>query len=153
MGYTHYWQFDFNKGGTAAENEARYQRALKQCVKVVQTYSKQFGGLAGFTAHAKVNLYGGLQVNGSARVGACEPLFFLEHLKQNEVWAFCKTCRLPYDTVVTACLIILQKYLGDVIQVSSDGNAENWADGLTLARQVTGLKSLKIPSQIERKAA
>ena len=151
--YTHYWSFNFKNGGTAAVNEARYQRAMKQCAKVCRAYSKQFGGLAGFSAHTKPGQYGGLNVNGSDRVGACENLYFLEHLKQNETAAFCKTSRYPYDTVVTACLIILAKYLGDVVTVTSDGDREDWTDGLILAKSVTGMKTLTVPKTIIKRAA
>jgi hypothetical protein len=72
-------------------------------------------------------------------------------MSQNEAFNFCKTFQSPYDTVVVACLIIMKHYLGDAIEVASDGDASEWADGLTLAQKVTGLKTLRIPVSIRVK--
>lgn len=71
-----------------------------------------------------------------------------EHLSQNES-DFCKTNMYPYDTVVTACLIILKHRLGDLIDVASDGRQDDWNDGLILARKITGLKRIQIPNSIQ----
>ena len=150
MGHTHYWSFTSNRGKTA-QMEKKYQTGIKKCAKVVRYYSETFGGLSGYTAHDKTFQYGGLNVNGSSRVGQCEDFIMREHLTQNEA-SFCKTCQYPYDTVVTACLIILKHYLGDSIQVSSDGFVSDWADGLVLAQKVLGLKTLRIPASIKDRA-
>lgn len=146
MGHTHYWSFTSNRGKTS-QMEKVYQSAIKKCAKVVRYYSETFGGLSGYTAHDKKMQYSGLNVNGSSRVGQCEDFIMREHLTQNEA-SFCKTNQYPYDTVVTACLIILKHYLKDSIQVDSDGDASEWADGLILAQRVLGLKTLKIPDSI-----
>lgn len=148
MGYTHYWTF-VPKRGDATKNEKSYQNAIKKCSKVIRSYSKQFGGLSGYSAHS--DTYGGINVNGSERVGQCESFILREHLNQNEAFNFCKTGRYQYDTVVTACLIILKHYLKDAVSIGSDGYAHEWNDGLILARQLTGLKTLSIPSQIDIK--
>jgi len=146
MGYTHYWTFTSNRGKTA-QMEKKYQVAIKKCAKVIRAYSTEFGGLSGYTAHDKTGRYGGLKVNGS-REYAHEDFAMREHLSENESFGFCKTAQKPYDTVVVACLIILKHCLGDSIEVSSDGNASEWANGLTLAKQVLGLKTLRIPLNI-----
>lgn len=151
MGYTHYWRIDSKRGakGTAAKNEKAYQTAIIKCAKLIRDYSKEHGGLSGYTAHDKTGRYGGLNVNGSDRVGQCESFVMREHLSQNEAFSFCKTRQHPYDTVVAACLIIIQHYCPDSIQVSSDGDASDWADALTLARTVPGLKKAQLPVSIE----
>ena len=56
---------------------------------------------------------------------------------------FCKTARKPYDVVVTAILICIADQT-DAIDVSSDGWAEEWQDGLELAQAATG-RELEIP--------
>ena len=122
----------------------------RQLPSVSQSYSKTFGGLSGYTAHDVSKRYGGLNVNGSSRVGQCETFAMREHMSENEA-DFCKTARYPYDTVVTACLIIMKHYLGDSFQVNSDGYASDWADGLILAKQVLGLKTIRIPVSIDEK--
>lgn len=153
MGHTHYISFSSNRG-RAIQIETTYQKAIIKCAKVVRYYSETFGGISGYTAHTVPGQYGGLNVNGSKRVGACEPFIMREHFSQNENFEFCKTRQYPYDTVVTACLIILKHYLGDSIRVTSDGHVSDWADGLTLAQKVLGLKTLRIPASIkEREAA
>ena len=153
MGYTHYWSFQTKRGakGTSARNEKAYQTAIVKCAKLVRDYSKLHGGLSGYTAHDKTGNYGGLKVNGSDRVGMCEDFVMREHLSQNEPMNFCKTRQYPYDTVVAACLIIIQHYLGDSIRVSSDGDASDWADALTLARTIPGLKKVQLPVSIRER--
>lgn len=42
---------------------------------------------------------------------------------------FCKTAEKPYDTVVVACLIAMGRAYGDSVEISSDGNASDWASG------------------------
>jgi len=145
MGYTHYWTFKGQRGQTS-QNEKKYQTAIVKCAKLIRDYSETHGGLSGYTAHSKT--YGGLNVNGSERVGSCEPMSFREHMSQNEAFNFCKTRQYPYDTVVVACLLILKHYLGDAIDIASDGDASDWADGLTLARSLVGLKKVRIPDSI-----
>jgi hypothetical protein len=151
MGHTHYWSFTSNRGKTS-QMEKKYQIAIRKCAKVVRYYSETFGGLSGYTAHDKTFQYGGLKVNGSARVGQCEDFIMREHLSENETFSFCKTRQYPYDTVVTACLIILKHYLGDSIEVKSDGFVSEWADGLILAQKILGLKTLRIPLTIKERA-
>ena len=149
MGYTHYWSYKKAPKGKTSQTEAAYQKAIVECAKVIRYYSETFGGLSGFSAHCEPKLYGGLKVNGSNRVGSCEDFVMREHFRDNEGFNFCKTRQYPYDTVVTACLIILKHRLGDLIDVSSDGRRDDWNDGLILARKVLGLKRIEIPETIQ----
>lgn len=105
MGYTHYYSFN-NFHGTANHTEKQYQIAVKECAKVIRHYSDTYGCLSGYTAHDTAKQYGGINVNGSERVGQCETFILREHFSQNESFNFCNTRQYPYDTVVTACLII-----------------------------------------------
>ncbi len=146
MGYTHYFTIKKGPRGKAAQSEAKYQKAVLECTKMIQFYSKTFGGLSGYSAHS--NKYQGINVNGSERVGQCEPFILREHLSQNEAFGFVKTRQYPYDTVVTACLIVLKHRLGELIEISSDGNADNFNDGLILARSVLGLKRIALPTSL-----
>lgn len=154
MGYTHYWTFKKPTKGNAAKVEANYQRAIKQCNKIIQYYSQNYGGLSGYSAHT--NKYGGLTFNGS-RENAYETFMVREHYMQNfkddshfsnKGFNFCKTAQMPYDTVVVACLIVLKHYLRENIAVNSDGQKPDWIDGYNLAKQVLGLKTIQIPVSI-----
>jgi hypothetical protein len=49
---------------------------------------------------------------------------------------FCKTAQKPYDTAVTASLILAKKIFGDNIKVSSDGNWSDWESGQLLYESV-----------------
>jgi len=62
--------------------------------------------------------------------------FILE--REGAGFSFCKTARKPYDTVVTASLLIAQKVAPGAWDVSSDGDSDDW-HGLELATQVIGL--------------
>lgn len=153
MGYTHYWEFKPIPRGKAKQVEALYQRALKDCNKVIQAWQSRYpkGGysdhyrLSGYSAHSKE--YGGLEVNGKGDL-AHEPFTLREHYRQNlesPGWDFCKTARKPYDTVVVACLAILKHYLKGLIVVSSDGCCEDWADGLLFTRTCLQKSSIRNP--------
>lgn len=157
MGYTHYWTFQQPKRGDAAKVEALYQKAVKDCAKIIRTYYEANGGLSGYTAHTPIGTYGGLLVNGKGD-DAHEDFSLREHFKQNFAttfyrepgFNFCKTARKPYDVVVTACLIVLKHRLGDYIDVSSDGYQHDWEAGLELAKRVLKLKTLTIPETIDK---
>lgn len=157
MGYTHYWRVKTPKKqkGLAEKIEKQYQKAVKQCQKICFVYNKNFESgdyrrLSGYAAFSAPGKYGGLDINGSKEYSH-ENFVLREHFNQNRGLEFCKTARKPYDTVVVACLIVLKHHLGEYIEVSSDGYSSEWYDGLELAKQVTGLKSLRIPETIETK--
>jgi len=150
MGYTHCWSFQKIKRGTTTQVNAAYSKALKDCHKVIQAYSKQFAGLAGYSAHTKLKEYSGIQVNGSRENGH-EDFVLGRDYKSNigaDFGGFCKTANKPYDVVVVACLIVLKHHLGENIAVGSDGNRADFVAGLHLAQTVLQDNSLQIPSTI-----
>lgn len=49
---------------------------------------------------------------------------------------FCKTARKPYDRAVTALLILADFHSPDTWVVTSDGEPDDWQEGLELARTV-----------------
>lgn len=156
MGYTHYWTFN-NKAGKASDLEARYQKAILECQKVVRAIAednrKEWGSsfLSGYTAHTKAGQYGGLEVNGKGS-DACESFIMREHLNQNDSFGFCKTGRNLYDFAVVACLAILQYRLGDAITVSSDGDALEWTEAVAYASKKLRRK-IPVPNGVQRKVA
>jgi hypothetical protein len=139
MGYTHYWNINKIKGRTD-EQEFIYQRAIKDCNKIIKAYYKLYKGtessLSGYSAHTPAGKYGGINVNGKDS-NAHETFLFREHFSQNsEEFEFCKTARKPYDLVVTACLSILKFHLKDGINVSSDGHYSDWLAGASFANEI-----------------
>jgi hypothetical protein len=148
VGYTHYWRVDKTQSNSLVEKQ--YQKGIADCNKIIKAYQEANGGLAGFSAHAPSGKYGGIDVNGSERVGSCENFVMRDTFLQNNDFEFCKTRRYDYDVVVTACLVALKNRLGVAIEVSSDGDSEDWKQGLELAKTVLKLKRLKIPLKQER---
>lgn len=58
--------------------------------------------------------------------------------KSGLVFQFTKTAYKPYDLAVNVCLIIAKHYLGKKIKVSSDGEMENWQEGIQLCQHFLG---------------
>lgn len=148
MGYTHYWTFNKGKRGTTAETEAAYQQAMLDCAKVVRYYYEREGGISGYTAHTKPGTYGGLNFNGKGEDGH-EPFIMREHYNQNDRSSFCKTARKPYDILVTACLAVLAYRLGDAVSIYSDGDVDDWQDGVNLAQTILRRK-VTVPTTIKQ---
>jgi hypothetical protein len=142
MGFTHYWTFKKAPRGQASQIEAAYQKAMQDCQRVIKRYYSEHGGLSGYSAHTTLGQYGGLNVNGKGDDGH-ETFAVREHFSQNLEndggFNFCKTARKPYDLVVIACLTILKHRLGECIEVSSDGDAQDWQDGVAYARKIARL--------------
>lgn len=57
-------------------------------------------------------------------------------VREDGVFAFCKTARKPYDTVVCAALCIIKHYAGDYVKVRSDGEKSEWAEGIALCKKL-----------------
>ena len=156
MGYTHYWSFTQPKSikGKHIEIEQKYQLAVRQCQRLIKMHNKSLkdidpkhpGRLSGYSVHTKVNDYLGLEFNGTKDNGH-ETFSLRDHWNKNEAFNFCKTASKPYDVAVVACLIVLKHYMGELVDVSSDGDASDWDAGLQLAKKILKMK-LDIPVSI-----
>lgn len=135
MGYTHYWTIELAENEEKAEEA--YSKAILACQRFIVSYNMVIktqdrshpARLAGFSAHCMPGKYKGLNVNGTKELGH-ETFYFEESYKKALGFNFCKTNRKPYDTVVVGCLAIMKHFLGDVIDVSSDGDKDDWAYGI-----------------------
>jgi hypothetical protein len=58
--------------------------------------------------------------------------------KNGLIFQFTKTAYKPYDLAVNVVLIIAKHYLGKKIKVSSDGEIENWQEGMQLCDHFLG---------------
>lgn len=153
MGYTHCWTFKAPKRGETAKVNKAYKTAIHACQKMLIYWNEIHAHepdqrLSGYSAHVKPGTYGGLKFNG-ARENAHEDFVLREHYKQNlepSAFNFCKTARKPYDVPVTACLAILKHYLGDYIELSTDGKTADWSQGVGLAK--AALNNLKIKNPL-----
>ena len=136
MGYTHYWK----KEGRVKQKD--YEKALEDCRTIVKVISsgncKLLNDriLAGGDGSGSPEYKKDICFNGVADL-AHETFALPARANDLEEFDFCKTNRKPYDKVVVACLAILSSVSG--IVVSSDGNKEDWLEGLELATDILGL--------------
>jgi hypothetical protein len=121
MGYTHYFNFIEEP---SREKFVEFAEGVKQLVATAQEAGIEIGD----------EEYGDDKIvfNG---VGANSHETF--YVSADGVdFNFCKTAQKPYDTAVTASLILAKKIFGDNIKVSSDGNWSDWESGQLLYESV-----------------
>ena len=126
MGYTHCWN-------CAGRNEKCFGDFSQACAKAFNIFEKRGGAPIAFESDEPDR----------------PPVFSNDHVRFNGVGddghetfyidmygapGFCKTGQKPYDTLVVACLCLFEHFTG--ARVSSDGCAEDWYDGLAIARKV-----------------
>ena len=51
-------------------------------------------------------------------------------------FSFCKTARKPYDVAVCLTLLSVAHHLGDDVEVSSDGNKDDWMPAYRLYKDI-----------------
>lgn len=128
-GYTHY--FTWNKTPDNAE--------LKKCVQemglIVEARKGILAGSNGPDSKTILDLTH-VDLNGVG-TNECEPFVFPGEVGFN----FCKTEGLPYDDVVTACLIVARDHFpSSVLSIGSDGDWSqgDWNGGAKLYSDVLG---------------
>lgn len=62
--------------------------------------------------------------------------FFVQ--REGGGYAFCKTGRKPYDALVVASLALMHHYAPIAWEYGSDGDPEDWEEGLQLASDAAG---------------
>jgi len=135
MGYTHYWTQtrDFTP-----QEMNKVVGALQDIVKAsgVPICGWDGSGVPEFTVET-IGFNGkGDDGHETFRINATRELPFEGADPARLGWAFCKTADKPYDIVVVACLTVLAAKHG--FDVSSDGNARDWEDGVKLASKALG---------------
>lgn len=145
MGYTHYWKSQDNV------DDAAYTAALKDIAKIVKNKAKILAGPFGEKGTLPKTT-GGIAFNG-IEDDSHETFDLPASAGQLEDFSFCKTARKPYDIVVVAALTRLAEVPG--ISISSDGDATEWKNGISLAEKVLGrkLKNPMAPGAEEEKPA
>lgn len=64
---------------------------------------------------------------------------------------FCKTAQKPYDTFVVAALTWVESHFPGKLNVSSDGDANDWQAGLEFARRAFPDETLELPPGVGRR--
>lgn len=141
MGYTHYWYYNpsKSKSGTATPFAAaraeieKYKAILEDRGLVVRGPMGE--GLPHLTPEA-------IGYNGDGAAGLDHESFWIERDLQadRDGFAFCKTARKPYDTLVCLSLIALFEAFDDtsVFSYCSDGSdeEEEWQEAYKIYREV-----------------
>lgn len=125
MGYTHYWR-------GAREITPAFLVGVGQ---ILDAFEASGEPLDRYDVSLEAIHFNGCEPD------CCEDFDFLGE-------TFCKTRREPYDVAVTAVLA-LAAHLG-LATVTSDGEASEWADGVELAREATGLLVANPPTTTAR---
>lgn len=120
MGYTHYWK---TKREFTEEEWNKFTKGTKKIIK--KSGVKICNGMGEDEPILTPDV---VSLNGDASNGEdCESFIVT---KEPQEFEFCKTRREPYDKVVCACLLLMEKILGKDVEVSSDGNRDtDWKDG------------------------
>jgi hypothetical protein len=128
MDYRHYWKLNPNG------NEQQYQLALMCITNLLdENYNYVANGRGDPNTEPHTRSF--ITFNGRAPHDH-ETFYLPAKLSESTGRDSCNTARKPYDRIVTACLAILQEFLGDDIQIFSDGTREDWNSGVSLAGEV-----------------
>ena len=134
MGYTHY--FTIIKQPTF-EQWAPIRKAMQE------VFALRIGSLVRFESDSPEPPLANdtlIRFNGIREAG--HETFFLS--REDEGFQFCKTACKPYDSLVTACLTLVGHFAPDCYDIGSDGDPEDWEEGLKLAESVADT-TMKIP--------
>lgn len=126
MGYTHYWTQDVK---ATDEQFSKFTDDFKTIVSDSDLLQREYDNNDPVDINNDFVAFNGIGDEGH------ETMFFENGgLDFN----FCKTARKPYDTHVTAALILLKHHLTDDIHISSDGNTEDWQPAMDLINEKLG---------------
>lgn len=116
MGYTHYFEHTSKQGLFTEDQRAQLQ-------KVLDYWQKE--GIICFEYNEENKpyylTYDKIRFNGKGNEGHETFMFDLVNDARNCGW-FCKTARKPYDQCVCEILILLKEFLGEDLDLSSDGD-------------------------------
>jgi hypothetical protein len=152
MGYTHYWRFG------AFITEKSYKQALSEIRKLIKASPVPLANHMGDVG-TKPSVGPTVSFNGVGEdshetfILRADPTLVSTDNRRyptDEInrFDFTKTARKPYDIIVTAALCVLQERLGASVEVTSDGNADDWEAGRAFAEKVLG-RPVKVPARIE----
>ncbi len=134
MGYTHYWT---QSKMIEPDKWADFTNKVALIIKTADDAGIPLGNYDGQgTPHVTTSM---IAFNGFANFGY--ESFILDN--GGEAWtgkAFCKTGQRPYDSVVTAVLILLKHEFADGFTVKSDGNWSDWTEGRNLYAETFGVE-------------
>ena len=139
MGYTHYWypQRDF----TPEEWDELRDKAAK-----ITAESNLAGSLGtGSPRFTPENIV----FNGDESRGENYETFWLDR-ETEDAFVFCETAREPYDQDVCATLLLAQLIAPGALEISSDGEYEDWEEAALAVKQAFDLPADEAAKQITK---
>ncbi len=128
MGYTHYWK---SQRGIDPQRKAVFLKAVRALLDQAScpnlAYESDETDKPPRIDEEAIR-FNGIEENG-------HETFYLDLNKPID-FAFTKTALKPYDMAVTAVLTLAHHFDPEWLEISSDGDAEEWQEGVWLARQV-----------------
>lgn len=141
MGYTHYWYYNPSKAKSGTGDP--FAKALGEIVKYKELLGSRGLVVRGPMGEDEAQLTPDvIAFNGDSSEGLDHESFHVEREEQapRNGFAFCKTARKPYDTLVCLSLISLFEAFGDpeVFSYCSDGDdeEEEWQEAYKVYREV-----------------
>jgi len=133
MGYTHYW-YRTNK----EHSQEKWDKFTTDFREVMDNIPDDVdladgGGEVpdGWVINKEEICFNGLRER-SHETFRVERLPHRSRGDRGNVFSFCKTAHKEYDIMVVACLILYKYHFGAEVQISSDGDWDEWEDGLAL---------------------
>lgn len=68
--------------------------------------------------------------------------------RQYAEFNFCKTAHKPYDLLVVASLCVADYHAPGAYDIGSDGDNDDWQEGLDFARQTLNNPKISLPSRL-----
>jgi len=130
MGYTHYFPH------TEIIDSETWSAIVKDCKKLVEASTVPIANWDGEPGTEPEFTDSEISFNGVGN--EAHESFVLCRSPEEGDFHYCKTSRKPYDEVVCACLIAYYFWSPDTIEISSDGDLEDWKEGLQFASEVLG---------------
>lgn len=131
MGYTHYWRIN------SKLDSDKFKQFSLDCKKIAEESNVPLSdGLAKKNSKPEFSEKR-IWFNGVDEDSHETFLIDPQHIG----FEFCKTNMKPYDKVVVACLICFEHYSD--VSVSSDGDGEDWREGIELYSKVFPDRKIK----------
>ena len=146
MGYTSYWK------RPEKLDEKKFEQFVEECKLLHKNLPKTSETAGGYYKDDEIIICGGngegepifdkdlVCFNGSEENDMCHETLYIERVKKDDFFDFCKTARKPYDFFVCACLISFKKIFGSKVDVSSDGGVDDWKPAMEFYEKTTGKK-------------
>jgi len=144
MGYTHYWRPTTNKALPKTKWSA-FQKDLKT---VLDNLPKN--GVNEYTREEPLSIDMKIFSDDIIHFNAVEEKFqhecFYFERNNDENYNFCKTARKPYDYLVIASLLLVDKHFPKKFNITSDGDVMEWSVVQAILKEI-GIDT-KIPKGI-----